>query len=420
MMGHDDYRYQSESMPPTPGGRRLEKIAGTPGGIETRGETIQDLGEKMASAARTLELFADGTVGRGDSFTSIRDQAKEVHADLSTAASRYRPSGQALVWYAAALGEVQSSTDALVDNAAAAWAEVNAASRSLESAEGEVRDYERDERNDVEQLGARPSAAGEQAAFDNALETFEGYWSRYDAPVESWEAAYDRAVERLERVNDDGVSDGFWDNAMPFIEGMLFVLAIVGVILFVVALVVTGPLAAIAAAAAAIIGVISLLGELARLHTGRGSWGEVGLAIFGVLPFGKLAKVATLFDAAGDVSRFTRTMRLTFSEFIDARAGFNQIDDLLFRTRLPDAFTSHGMNTRNMFRMFLGPQAAWQTIEWTGNWGNSLRNLAGFAPGTMPTTLAEGFWGSMQAIQQFTGLGQNAKSVLAGPPPQAR
>lgn len=413
-MTENSYIYSREEMPRTPGSREIVKIAGDPVAIDRRGQEIVALGEKMSRAARTLELFADGTIGEGQSFDSVREQAREVHADLATAAQRYTPSGEALVDYAGALSTVQSETDGLVDRAAAAWAEVNSASRVLSSAESELWQFDWDQDHDQDPEGERPSTASEQHAFDEKVSDFDAYLRQYDAPVATWETAYDTALGKLEQTNADGITDGFWDNMMPFIEGLLKVLTVVCVILIIAAFVLTGPLAAIAAALAVVVGVVSLLGEIARLHTGRGSWGEVALAAIGVFPFGKLAKLGKLAEFASAGSRFPRLtggIRLLGSEFTEARAGFRVLDDIL-ASKLNLNLFDFGLNTRNMLRFFNAPRVAWEAKAFTGSWGNGWRALAGFAPGTMPQTLGQALAGTAQGYAQgLVGL-MSVKTIV--------
>lgn len=401
-MTENSYLFAREQMPRTPGSREVIKIVGDPSTITRRGTDIVELGDMMSRAARTLELFANGTIGKGESFDSVRDQASEVHGDLATAAKRYGPSGDALVAYASALSTVQAATDALVDQAAAAWSEVNEASHALGQASSAQSTYDFEANHDQDPAGDRPSTAAQQQAFDARVGDFQSYLNQYDAPVEVWESAYDTALQKLEKTTADGISDGFWDNAMPFIEGLLKVLTVVCVILIIAAFVLTGPLAAIAAALAVVVGVVSLLGELARLHTGRGSWGEVALAAIGVFPFGKLAKLGNLADFAAVGSKFPRltgSIRLIGSEFSDARAGFKALDGLL-EQKLNLRLFDYGLNTRNMLRGLYGPSLAWEAKAFTGSLGNGWRALAGFAPGSMPQTLGQALAGSAQAYAQ--------------------
>ncbi|MCA1305906.1 hypothetical protein LC082_03195 [Microbacterium esteraromaticum] len=404
-MGHDGHYYQADDMPRTNSGFHIREIDGDPTTIRARGQDIEQLGEMMRSAARTLQLFADGTVGKGASFQAIRDQASEVHSDLAIAGDRYAPSGSALIAYANALRTAQSSTNGVAVAARSAWDEVNAASRRLSSAEYEQDQYDIETRYEDDPTRTRPDTSAEQASFDNALGAFETYRTQYDAPAVTWERAYDTALTELEDTNENGVSDGFWDDAMPFIEGALTVLMWVGIALVIVAFVFTGPIALIAGALAAVAGVLSLLGEVARLMNGRGSVQEVVLAGVGIIPFGKFAKLGRLADFAADGARFPRLtggVRLAFSEYTDGIKGIKAIDGALAR-RFPDVWdiTRHGTNTRNLlFRPWFTPRAIVETTDLVGSWRGGWQALAGFAPGTAPQTLTESLLGTAEAYKQ--------------------
>lgn len=417
-MTENSYLYSREEMPHTTGGRRVQHIEGEPSSITTRASQIEQLGEKMGRAARTLELFADGTIGKGESFDAIREQAKEVYEDLRVAAQRYMPSGTALGTYASALGAVQSSTGWRVDGAERTWPEVRDAARSLSSAQSEQSQYDFDANHDVEQTGSRPTTGVEQSSFDSAVDTWEMYWSGYDAPVETWESAYESACSSLEGTNANGVRDGFWDNAMPFVEAMLTVLFYVGIALMIVAFFVTGPLALLAGILAAVVGVLSLLGEISKMAAGRGDWTSVALAAIGVIPFGKLAKLASVADFAAVGSSFPRlsgSFRLAFSEFVEYGTAL----DRFVGTKMPTLFNTvddfgniiarspHGLNSQNLFRGLLTPQFLAQGNGWTGGIRQGWQALAG-----NPTNLLEGIGGSIDVyVDMISTLREGAQRL---------
>ena len=403
-MTENSYLYSRESMPNTPGGREVREIAGNPDAIIRHAADIERLGEKMARAARTLQLFADGTVGKGKSFEAIRDQAKEVHADLATAADRYLPSGEALAAYGHALSAAQSGTGWRVSGAERTWEDVRSASQALSGASSDLEEWERNERHDIEQTGTAPTTAAEQSAFDTAVENWEYYWSAYDAPAETWETAYDRACDGLEKVNEDGVSDGFWDNTMPFVEGMLVVLMYVGIALLVVAFFVTGPLALLAGVLAAVAGVLSLLGELAKLSAGRGDWGSVALAAVGIIPFGKLAKFAT-FVNPGKFPKIAAVFRIAGDDFAQYSG---KLDDFV-RGKVPGIFDgAHGLNSQNLMRMLYTPSFLAQGNKWVGGWAEGWRALAG-----NPTNLAEALGGTVDVYTDVVGILKDANEKFA-------
>ncbi|MEU0317238.1 hypothetical protein [Nocardioides sp. NPDC006273] len=404
-MTENDPKYRRLSMPDTYGGRELLKVDGDAGVISTRAAAIIDLGEKMSTAADTLQLFADGDLGIGDSLEKIREQAKEVYADLRTAGERYSPSGEALKSYGQALETVQDETDSLVTNAETAWDSVNTTSFALLEVQQAQEQHDQDAEDkpagegDGETAAPRPDASGEQAAFDSAVADWQSYWGSYDAPVSTWDNAYETTRDDLEEVNENGVEDGFWDNAMPFIEGALVVLQVIGFVAVILAICLTGPLAALAAVIGIIAGVLMVALEASKFLADRGSGTGMALALLGVVPFGKLASLGKLADGLSS---------LKFSKLAgSAKAWGRGLDAAAmekFGVRSADWMTRHGLNTRNMLRGF--------TLFREG--GRNSRSeiahaLCGFSPGTVPGSLADALTGTAQgvgvSISNIVGMG---------------
>lgn len=404
-MTENDPKYRRPSMPDTYGGRELLKVDGDAGVISSRAAAIIDLGEKMSTAADTLQLFADGDLGIGDSLEKIREQAKEVYADLRTAGERYSPSGEALKSYGQALETVQDETDSLVTNAETAWDSVNTTSFALLEVQQaqEQHDQEAEDKpageGDGESAAQRPDASGEQAAFDSAVADWESYWGSYDAPVSTWENAYEATRDDLEEVNENGVEDGFWDNAMPFIEGALKVLQVIGFVALIIAVCLTGPIAAIAGVIAVVAGVLMLAGECAKFLGDRGSWKGVLVAAIGVIPFGKFASMGKLADglSALKFSKLAGSAR-TWGRALDNSAMSR------FGVDSANWITRHGLNTRNMLRTF-----TLATDIKPNTYSQVLHGLCGFKPGQLPTGTADALAGTAQgagvAISNIVGMG---------------
>lgn len=404
-MTENDPKYRRPSMPDTHGGRELLKVDGDAGDIGTRADAIVDLGEKMSTAADTLQLFADGDLGIGDSLEKIREQAKEVYADLRTAGQRYTPSGEALKAYSQALQTVQDATDSLVTNAENAWESVNTTSFALLEVQQAQEQHDQEAENkppgegDGESEAQRPDASGEQAAFDSAVADWEGYWGNYDAPVETWEDAYGAARDDLEEVNENGVEDGFWDNAMPFVEGALKVLQVIGFVALIIAICFTGPFAALAAVIGIIAGVLTLALEASKFLADRGSGRGMTLAILGVVPFGKFASLGKLADGLSSL-KFSRLAG-------SARAWGQSLDSAAMRKFGIDGadwIGRHGLNTRNMLRGF-----TMFSHGGRNTYSQALHALGGFSPGTVPGSLADALAGTAQgvgtSISNIVGMG---------------
>lgn len=383
-------------MPDTPAGKEVRKVEGDWEAIDRRSTAIKNLGEDMTTAARTLQLLADGTLGQGKSLDAIRDQAKEVHEDLATAGERYTPSGEALATYATALEAVQDETDTLVDNAESAWDEVNRTSWALLEVEKDQSVFDRvaaeqaNQPDGSESDAARPDSSAEQAAFDAAVSEWQGYWSQYDAPFETWEDAYAVARDSLEEVNEDGVEDGFWDNAMPFVEVLIHALMWVGLIALVTAIMVAGPLAALAAAILIVASIASLMLELSKYAADRGSGRDTALAVLGVVPFGKLTNISRLGE-----------------EFPQALQAMDDKARHLFEIDPGPWAKTHGLNTRTMLRTF-------SLFKWERHGPTAMLDaLCGLKPGEMPATLTDAVLATSQGWAN-TVVGANAALKLSG------
>jgi len=401
-MTENHSKYRAERMPETDGNRDVKLIDGEPGEIRSRANDIEDLAERMSRAAATLQLFADGTIGKGDSFEAIREQAKEVHSDLSVAADRYRPSGVALRIYANALERVQTATDWRVRGAEDEWPEVQAASLALLEAEQDLRAFDRaaERAAEDEDPGPRPTTGTEQQRFDTAVAAWEAYWGGYDAPVERFEGTYDNTVGSLEDSNENGVKDGFWDNAMPFVEGMLKVLTFVAIAALLVAFIATGPLALLAGALAAVAGVLSLAGELAKMAAGRGDWTSLALAAISIVPFGKFAKLAEFAPAAARFPRLAGVFRAGGDDVLSFTRGLDGFLD----AKMPTLFKgAHGLNSINLMRMLRTPEFALTGNKFVGTWRGGWMALAGnpATPGQAIAGAADVYFDAMTILNSL-------------------
>lgn len=312
-----NYSYYREYMRDSPAGHEIVRIAGDPSTVLQRARSIVALGEQMESAALTLARIAGAQEGAGDSLASLKDQAEEVHADLATAGARYSDSGAVLEKYGLALAEAQRVLDPIVQDCLDQWEVVQSRAASVDDAEREVVDGD---------TTAADAAAGRLGSAEDEWDLIAG---RYDIPFETWHDAYEAAVSGLEEVNENGVSDGRWDDLLPAIELLVTVLEWAGVALVIAALIVGGP---ILAAIAAVVAVLALLGTIILFAKGRKDGVDLALAIVGVIPFGKLTKFGSAAaDAAAAGSRFPRlTGALNImrgaDDVADARAIFRSLD----------------------------------------------------------------------------------------------
>lgn len=316
--------YFHRSMPESPKGREIDRIADTGSAIAARGDRIESLGERMLRAADTLKMLVDGQVGAGLSLDEVRDQGEQVHADLRRAGERYRPSGTAIGDYGRVVAEVAPGLNRAADDCEALWETV----RSRASAVDDAADTPAGEDGGTD---ARESATASAASsLTSAKEEWEEAARRFDGYYDTWDDAYDSAVAGLSDANEDGVRDGVWDDALPFIDAVVKVLEAVGVLLVLAALVVGGPLVA---ALATVVAILALLGTIVLFAKGRKDGKDLAMAIIGVIPFGKLGKLADLPAVASAGSRVPwlsgfRNVMLAGEEFGALRTHYDEITRL--------------------------------------------------------------------------------------------
>lgn len=321
-MGNTEYFHRY--MPESPKGREIERLTGDGGEIVSRGSAIESLGERMQQAANTLKLIAEGQVGKGDSLDAIKDQAADVHADLLKAGQRYLPSGEVLRAYGQALLNVKGPLNSAVDDCESRWETVRTRASSVDEA-GDVPAGEDGSTTAREE--ATTSAEGD---LTSAKSEWEEAARRFDGHYDTWDEAYETAVNGLQQANEDGVKDGFWDNALPFFEALVKVMEWAGLVLLVAALIVGGPLIAVLAT---IVAIVALLGTIVLFAKGRKDGKDLALSIVGVIPFGKLAKLGNLSSIASVGSRVPklsgfRNMMLAGDDFAKLRTHLGSIDDL--------------------------------------------------------------------------------------------
>lgn len=283
----------------TKDGHPVEVVSGRPDEIMARGEQIHLLGRSMQDAATTLGGLKDGTiVGVGGSVDKIKETVGDVVGDLDEAGRRYEPAGTVLKDYAAALETAQTHMKTIVadceDSLAAlsrAEDEASNAAEALTAHTQAVRDNPPapDQADSSTATGQTLSgeATSAQTALGTAQREHDGNLSRFETEYDTWERAYEKAVNDLEDANNIG-KDSRWEN----IAGVLAVISDwvgwIGLALAVLGLIIGGPFFAIAAL---VVGVIALALTIALMFDGRKGWGDLAWSIVGILPIGKLGKV---------------------------------------------------------------------------------------------------------------------------------
>lgn len=270
--------------PQSPKGRSIEYVEGDAAHIVERGNGITTLGQSMIASATTLEQVKSGADGqKGLAVEKLREVVGDTHGLLRQAGQLYEPTGPVLVAYGEALGEVQPRIRTHVDTCAELWSTYWSLPGSTEPRgtggwfEPEADSPEAEQR------------AEQDAAKLVAYEAWEAEAGRWDADYDTWEDAFDTAAKGVGDVLEGKVEDGFWDDVDGVVAGIQKALSWAGLVVGVLAILFGGPILALIAA---VIGVVALALTIYQKLRGDAGWLQLGLAIVGVLPFGKLGKIA--------------------------------------------------------------------------------------------------------------------------------
>jgi len=280
-------------------GRDVEVVAGDAVAISDRGTKIVELGDSMVSAAATLKGIKDGSIdGEGYAMDKIKDVVDDVHKDLDEAGRRYKPAGTTLSNYATALETAQSRMRTIVADCQTSLTELQTAQSNAADAADALQAHNTSTRlnppaeedaaaNTTAGTNLANAASGAASTLSTAETTHNDNLDAFDGEYDTWHTAYETAVSGLTDANKIG-EDSTWEN----IAGVLAVVAEwvswIGLAIAVLGLIIGGPFFAIAAL---VVGVIALALTVALMFDGRKGWGDLGWAIIGILPVGKLGKI---------------------------------------------------------------------------------------------------------------------------------
>ena len=270
------------------GNHELRQLDGDAGDLWSRGDAWVKLGGVMETTAQALEDIADSSICKSAGTDKLAEMSEETADDLAKAAVRYRETGRAVRTYANALDTAQTWIRNHKD-------EVERAERDYQSAVDDKHDADR-ELSSVETVWiweSEPSAAETSAAENaaaNAASTLrtatadrDEAWGEFDHVFETWAAAYDDAVDDIQKAMDTaGNNDGFWE----FVDNALDVLTWVLVGLTVIALIIGAPLAGLLGAVILALSVLVLALTALKFFTGRATLSDLALAALSLVPFG--------------------------------------------------------------------------------------------------------------------------------------
>ena len=274
----------------SPRGRFIQYVEGSPDSIIERGEAIKVLGDQMLDSADVLESIKNRALEsggqKGQAIAALRESIGDSYQTLREAGELYQPVGPVISTYGHALDAVQPRIRAAVDDSLDLW-------DTYISLPGEVEPrgtgglFQPDEGSpEAEQQAAEDAA--KKAAYD----AWEARAGDFDAHYDTWEEAFDEAVTGVSDELAGSIKDSFWGDVLA---GLVTALEWAALAVGILALVFAGPFVAIALA----IGLALLAVTAIQYFRGEATWGDVGFAALGVLPFGK---AGLLFQRGGRVA----------------------------------------------------------------------------------------------------------------------
>lgn len=269
----------------------LETIEGRPDDIASAGRKYNRIGSQMEWTAEELDKLSADEKYKAEGLDAIRESAGELAGELHKVAERYSKTGPVLVTYASALRRAQNVTvDPLVEPIRTAHAAAEEAADDLRRAQRASDDLDHtwpweDEPTDADRRRAASDLSSARTAATSAGTSLDGLWESFETGYDEWETAYEAAVTGVENACEaSGINDTWWEDLL---DGIATVATIIGTVAVILAIVLTGPIAAALLAIAAIASFVALAAHLTMMIAGskRVSMTDIVFDLIGVVPF---------------------------------------------------------------------------------------------------------------------------------------
>jgi tetratricopeptide (TPR) repeat protein len=373
------------------GGHELRQLEGNAEKIWERGDKWVKLSNVMESTATELAAIGDSSVHKSKGTDKLAEMAAESVDDLKKAAVRYDETGRALRKYGNALDTAKTwlrnnmadveAAELAYQSAIDAKADAKSAQDSLER----VWVWE-DDPTQTELNAARDAVADANGALDSAETKRDELWTAFDQVFEKWSAAYDDAVEDIQKAMESAKNnDGFWE----FVDSALNVIAIVMIVLSVIALIIGAPLVGLLGMVLLGLTLLTVALTALKFAFGRATLSDLAWSLVGLLPFG-IGKI--LSKGAPVLSTIIRSGRGTVTGAI--RAGLPQV-----ALRRPTTWVSP-------LRSLVAPVRSWLALPRPGMFVNPFRSLAMGGSEAVQVqnflnTMRSSQWGSNPAVRDF-------------------
>src|SRR5699024_10792177 len=208
-------------MPPSPKGRIIRHVEGDPSTIIDRGWEIEFLGGIMRSSAETLQTIAtQSEYMQSVMVDEFRDNIGDSYEVLFQAADLYEPVGPVLRTYGQDLEGVKPSLDSHADDCDDKWAEYESR-RGDRHGRGTGGLFQPDEGSPEAQ-----EQADEDEAKKAAYERWHAEAELFDAAYDTWEDAFDTAVNGVTDGTADAIEDSIWSDVVDVLKVVGTIVAI--------------------------------------------------------------------------------------------------------------------------------------------------------------------------------------------------
>ncbi|WP_405218655.1 hypothetical protein [Agrococcus sp. Ld7] len=295
-------------------GYELRELEGDPTKIAADAASFVKLADELDLLETELRAIAESSVHRSKGTDALAEMAGKARPEVEKASTRYRGTGEALDIYAPALRTAQNW---IAENKPS----IEAAERDYEDAvdaAADARDDQsslhrvwawEDDPTDAERTAAATAVSEAEAAEVSAKSVRDQRWQEFETTFTTWSNAYEDAVDGVDGAIDAaGNNDGFWEGLADFLD----ILGWVVTGLAVLALFISGPIAALVVALVVIGSLVLLAGKIAQYSTGRTTKMDLGLAIFSVVTLGAGGAIARVVSkGAPTLSAAISTTRST-------------------------------------------------------------------------------------------------------------
>lgn len=294
-------------MPPSPKGREIEHVEGSPDDIIKRGNDIETLGQKMLDSADTLQRLHDNTFSggaqQGKAIEKLQDTIGDSYKTLKEAGELYQPVGPVIAQYGDTLQTYKPLIDNTADTCEDLWTAYEALPGDKEGsttpeAGGGVLGIGG---HDADSPEAKQEAADNQAK-KQAYDEWENAADRFDTWYDVWEDAFEEASAGVEDKMAGAIKDSFWDDWGDIISAAYEILTWAALIIGVIAIFCTG-----FGALAAILALAAFALSAVKYAAGQESLGQLGLDALAIIPVGKLTNLSKI----GHLANMAKGSKLT-------------------------------------------------------------------------------------------------------------